>query len=59
MPERQAGARPRTGGRDAPSPSEGRQHWDAIAEAWAATGRDSLWRTHSDAVNRGLVDALK
>ena len=57
MPERQAGASPRTGGRDVPSPSGGSQHWDAIAEAWAATGRDRLGRNHSDDVNRALVEA--
>jgi len=41
---------------DTSSLRDGRQHWDAIADAWASTGRDKLWREHSDIVNRALVE---
>lgn len=39
------------------SRAEGRRHWDRVAEGWTTTGRDALWRQHSDAVNRALVEA--
>lgn len=45
-----------TKGLDTASMSEERRHWETVAEGWASTGRDSLWRRHSDAVNCSLIE---
>lgn len=44
-----------SGGMDLP-PSSVRRYWDSIADAWSSHGYDALWRKHSDAVNRILVE---
>ena len=31
------------------------EYWNSVAEEWAATGRQALWRRHSDAVNSELL----
>jgi SAM-dependent methyltransferase len=43
-------------GRGDHSGSADGRYWDSIADAWVSSGRDTLWRDHSDAVNRDLVD---
>jgi SAM-dependent methyltransferase len=48
-------ASPTSGPGDHSGSADGR-YWDSIADAWASSGRDTLWRDHSDAVNRNIVD---
>ena len=34
------------------------RYWDSLADSWEPGGQDSLWREHSDAVNRVFVERL-
>jgi SAM-dependent methyltransferase len=39
----------------AAEPSSSEYDWNALARAWRASGPQTLWRKHSDAVNRALL----